>query len=399
MFSEYSVIQKNRISKILKSVLNNKQITRTQLTEILKLSPSAISKYIKILIDLGVLKETNKTISSGGRKSFLLELNPEIGLNIAIVLNVSSIQGVLINSVGEVLHQSEESTYFGVPKEELLDSLFSLIDKLLIEAKKINRKLFGIGIGIGGYINPDLGISHEYLYAKNWYDVPLKNMVESKYRIPCFLVNDANACALGEKYYGKGIGVDHFLCVLLGEGVGMGIVVNGEIYMGKEYYAGEFGHTHSISDGQLCFCGHTGCLETVSSVQYILGVAKKGLSKGVNSEILKYCGSDISSLKIEHMITAANNGDRFARNIFEQVGRYLGEKLADIANIFNPELIILRGPTIDGNRFLFETIERVVKNLSLRAIAKSMRIVYSEVRTDIRFMGISSLILIDYFSR
>jgi len=399
MFSKYSIVQKSRISKILKSVLNNKQITRSQLSEKLRLSPSAISKYTKILIDLGLLKETSKTVSKSGRKSVLLELNPEIGLNIAVVLNVSSIQGVLINSIGEILYQSEEPTYFGVPKDELLDSLFRLIDKLVIEARKINRKLFGIGIGIGGYINPDLGISHEYLYAKNWYDVPLKDIVEEKYNIPCFLVNDANACALGEKYYGRGIGVDHFLCVLLGEGVGMGIVVNGEIYMGKVYYAGEFGHTHSISDGQLCFCGHTGCLETVSSIQYILSVARKGLSKGVNSEILKHCRNDISKLKIEHMIIAANNGDRFARNIFEQVGRYLGEKLADIANIFNPELIILRGPTIDGNRFLFETIERVVMNLSLRAIAKSMKIVYSEDRTDIRFMGINSLILIDYFSQ
>ena len=80
------------------------------------MSPSAISKYTKILIDLGLLKETSKTVSKSGRKSVLLELNPEIGLNIAVVLNVSSIQGVLINSVGEILYQSEEPTYFGVPK-------------------------------------------------------------------------------------------------------------------------------------------------------------------------------------------------------------------------------------------------------------------------------------------
>jgi len=380
MFSEYSGIQRDRMNTILKSILNHKRITRNRLAEILKLSPSSIAKYTKALIGVGLVKETDREISKGGRRSIFLELNPAVGLNIAVVLNVSSID-------------------FGISKDELLLAIFKVLDNLLIEAKKFNKKIFGIGIGLGGYINPVLGISHEYLYAKNWYDVPLKQLVEDKYKIPCFLLNDANACALGEKYYGMGIGVKHFLCVLLGEGVGMGIVVNGEIYMGKIYYAGEFGHTHSIPDGQLCFCGHTGCLETVSSMQYILSLASEGLSQGVNSEILKYCENDISKLKIEYIITSANNGDRFARNIFNQAGRYLGEKLADIANIFNPELIILRGPVIDGNRFLFESIERVVMNLSLRPIAKSMRITYSEKRTDIRFMGINSLILIDYFSR
>jgi predicted NBD/HSP70 family sugar kinase len=117
----------------------------------------------------------------------------------------------------------------------------------------------------------------------------------------------------------------------------------------------------------------------------------------VNSEALKYCHGDVEALQIEHVITAANNGDRLARNVFEQVGKYLGDKLADMANIFNPELIILRGPVIDGNRYLLESIERVVMNQSLRHIAKDLKVVHSEERNDIRLMGINSIILIEYF--
>lgn len=211
-------------------------------------------------------------------------------------------------------------------------------------------------------------------------------------------MNDANACALGEKYYGRGLGIDHFLCVWLGEGIGMGIIVNGNIYTGNSYYAGEFGHTNAVNNGQLCFCGHTGCLETISSKKYILSTIREGLDQGVNSEVLKYCDNDFSKLQIEHLVTAANNGDRFTRNVFGQTGRHLGNKLADIANIFNPEMIVLRGPVVDGNLFLFETIERVVMDLTLRQIAKSMKIVYSEEQSDIRIQGISSVILHDYFT-
>lgn len=399
MFSEYSPIQKSRMSTILKSILNNKRIIRNRLGEILRLSPSSIVKYIKILMELGLIQETDRELSTGGRRSTFIELNPAVGINIAVVLDVSEMKGVLINTIGEILSQRSIPLFFGIDKDELIAALLQLLDGLVSEASKFEKKIFGIGIGLGGYIDPKQGISHEYLFAKNWYDVPLKELIERKYNIPCFLVNDANACALGEKYYGHGLGIEHFLCVWLGEGIGMGIIVNGEIYAGNSYYAGEFGHTHAINNGQLCFCGHTGCLETISSKQYILSTVRDGLHQGVNSEVLKYCDNDFSKLQIEHLVTAANNGDRLVRNVFEQTGRHLGEKLADIANIFNPEMIVLRGPVIDGNRFLFETIERIVMNLSLRQIAKFLKIVYSEEQSDIRVQGISSVILHDYFTQ
>lgn len=397
MFSEYSTAQKVRLNVILKLILNHKRITRNRLADLLKLSPSSIVKYISILMDMGLILETEQQESTGGRRSTFIEMNPAVGLNIAVVFSVSHMIGVLINTVGEIVAEHILSTDLGMARDELLGILYEMLDTLLDKAEGFRKRIFGIGLGIGGHIDPVKGISHEYMYAKNWYDVPLKNLVESRYTIPCFLINDVNACALGEKYYGMGIGVNHFLCVQLDEGVGMGIVVNGEIYMGRNYYAGEFGHTRAVSDGQLCFCGHTGCLETVSSKQYILSVCREGLKQGVNSEILKYCNGDVDELQIEHVITAANNGDRLARNVFEQVGKQLGDKLADMANVFNPELIILRGPVIDGNRFLLESIERVVVNQSLRHIAKDLKILHSEERKDIRLMGINSLILIEYF--
>ena len=398
MLSEYSPIQKTRMSTILKSILNNKRITRNRLAANLRLSPSSIVKYTKLLMELGLIQETDREISTGGRRSTFIELNPAVGINVAVILDVSQMKGVLVNTIGEVLSEHSVPLFMGIEKEELISALLQLLDGLVAEASTFEKKIFGIGVGLGGYIDPELGISREYLFAKNWYDVPLKELIEQKFNIPCFLVNDVNACALGEKYYGRGLGIDHFLCVWLGEGIGMGIIVNGEIYTGNSYYAGEFGHTHAVDNGQLCFCGHTGCLETVSSKQHILSTVREGLQQGVNSEVLKYCDNDFSKLQIGHVVTASNNGDRLARNVFEHTGRHLGEKLADIANIFNPEMIVLRGPVIDGNPFLFETINRIVMNMTLRQIAKVLKIVYSEEQSDIRVQGISSVILRDYFT-
>jgi predicted NBD/HSP70 family sugar kinase len=395
--STYSSIQKNRMRSILKAILDHKRVTRNKLANLLGLSLSSIVKYVKLLIEQGFIRETGEEVSTGGRRSILLELNPDAGVNIAIILNMSSIRAVLIDILGQEIASYSAPAYQGIPKDELLHTLYTCIDTLLEKAVQKGKRVFGIGIGLGGFIDPIKGISHEYLYANGWYDVPLRKLVEEKYNYPCFLVNDANACALMEKYYGMGMGIDHFLCLQLAEGVGMGIVVNGEIYMGNNYYAGELGHTHISDTGQLCYCGHTGCLETETSKQYIIDTCKEGIEKGVHSEILKHCNHNPEELTIEHIIEAANNGDRLARNVFNQVGKNIGYKLADVANIFNPERIILRGETIDGNEVLYETIKREIKDLTLRPISSSIQVLYSKEREDIRFKGIGSYIFINYF--
>jgi predicted NBD/HSP70 family sugar kinase len=156
---------------------------------------------------------------------------------------------------------------------------------------------------------------------------------------------------------------------------------------------------HAVDGGLLCYCGHQGCLETICSQQAILSASREGLRQGVNSDIRKHCAGDIECVTIEHVIDAANNGDRFARNIMVRVGDALGAKLADVANLFNPELIVLRGPVIDGNAFLFERISSVAAHESLRPTARALRIEYSAQRTDIRFAGVASAILMDYFTR
>ena len=399
MFDAESTVQRARMNAILRLVLERSRMTRAGLAEGLRLSPSSIIKYSKTLIDRGLLRESDQEESTGGRKSVLLELNPEAGLMVTVALNASSLSGALLDVAGATLGEETAPSRQGIPREELLATLGGLIERLLARAAPFHRRILGIGIGLGGYIDPFRGVSHEYLYARDWYDVPLRQIVEERFLLPCFLVNDANSAALAEKYFGMGVGVSHFLCVMLGEGIGMGIVANGELYTGADSYAGEFGHVHATDNGVLCYCGHTGCLETLCSQQAILSASCAGLRQGVNSQILKHCGGDAEHITIDHVIAAANDGDRFARNIMSQAGDAVGMKLSDVADLFNPELIILRGSVIDGNQFLYERIRGIVTDQSLRPTSHALRISYSPERKDIRFVGIGAAILMDYFSR
>jgi predicted NBD/HSP70 family sugar kinase len=290
MFEAQPGIQRERMNAILRLVLETPRATRGSLSTLLGLSPSSIVKYTRLLIAKGLIRESDHEESTGGRRSSVLELSPDAGLEVVIVLEATTVRGSLLDVSGRTLAEESAPSRQGVPREELLVSIFGLIDTLLSRASGYQRRILGIGLGLGGFMDPSEGVSHEYLYARDWYDVPLRRLVEDRYTVPCFLVNDANACALGEKYRGRGVGIDHFLCVWIGEGIGMGIVVNGELYQGKSSYAGEFGHVHAVDGGVLCFCGHTGCLETVCSQQSILAACCSGLRQGVNSEILKHCG-------------------------------------------------------------------------------------------------------------
>ena len=399
MFKDFTPIQRDRMNTILRTILNHKKITRNKLAKLLRFSPSSIVKYIKTLNEIGLLRETGQKASAAGRKSTYIELNPDRGVNIAVVFSITSIRGVLMDFSGHILAEHILDAYQNIPKDDALELLYRAIDVLFIDARDRNRKIFGIGLAIGGYLDPVRGISHEYLYALDWYDVPLCDLVESRFHLPCFLVNDANAYAMGDKYYGYGVGLNNFISVKMDEGIGLGIVVNGEVYLGENNYSGEFGHNNIRGNTHLCYCGHTGCLETVSSKNFILSECREGLSKGVYSEITKLHRGSIDDIKIEHVVEAANNGDRFARNIFEQVGEHVGYKLSDIVNVLNPKLIIFRGSIIDGNAFLFETIQRVVHNQILRHIATTLKMKYAPASENTDVKGVNSVILMDYFTQ
>jgi len=397
MLGDYGNIQKERMTDILNSILNSSEITRGELSSELNLSPSSIVKYINKLIELGLVRESGLNKSTGGRRSIFLEFDPEIGVNIAVMFNLSNMHGALVNPAGTIIYELFLTTQKGISKNVLLEKLFLLIEKLKLKAEETSKSIFGIGLGMGDYMDMEKGISHEYLLAREWRDVPLKELVETKFKLPFFLINDIDAGALGEKFYGRGVKIENFVCIWLSETVGMGMVLNDRIYFGKKGFVGEIGHTNVLSNGALCTCGNRGCLETVATESYILEKSREGILNGVYSEIVTACGGYPTNLTIDDVITASNNGDRFVRNIFLEVAGYIGAKLSDIVNILNPEVIILRGSIIDGNTFLFENIERIIKTMSLSVLADTIKIVNTDDKVDIRISGVSSYILMHYF--
>ena len=390
MLNRYKTIKQERMAEILNLILGAGKITRGMIGKQLRLSPSSVAKYIKTLHELGLVREKGLDPSTGGRRSACLEFDPEVGVNIALVFNMSSLQGALVNPAGELLEEQRISVFPGIPAADLLNRMRELITSLQSKANKNGKRIFGIGLGIGDHLNMESGVSYYYHLADGWHEVPLKEIVEKEFNLAFVLINDIDAGALGEKYHGSGVGLENFVCVWVDETVGMGLVLNGQIYLGKNGFVGEIGHTRALENGPLCLCGNRGCLETVTAENYILEQCRQGLREGVHSEATRLCGGDLEQLTIRQIIEASNRGDRFCRNIFAQTAGYLGRSLVDVANILNPELISLRGSVVDGNQFLFEEVSRIIAAQAVSPICDTVRVSFSSVPREIRLPGVSS---------
>ena len=386
-----SEIQRERKSRILRNILRHKRLSRAEITERTGLSQSSVVKYVKNLREEGIIREVPD--SAGGRKTAGLEFDPALGLSIAIVLTANTLSASLVDPIGTVLDYRTLEIYQHIPRKNLLDQIVHMAQSLKEQASQsMNRRVFGLGIGLGGFLDPKLGVSHQYLFSANWSEVPLLEIVRSRLDLPTFIINDANATALGELLFGTAKEASNFICVWLGEGIGMGILINGETYEGSEAYAGEIGHTRAVADGALCYCGHHGCLETIASKSFLLQQFLNGLEKGVHTR-----ASHSANPPIANIISAANEGDRFIRNIFNDAATHIAQKVADVANVLNPEQIVFRGPTIDNNRYMYNPQE--LEANTLQPIWDSMRVSFYEGEEDhIQARGLGSYFLLRYFA-
>lgn len=389
--------QQFQVGRILKEFLGKRYVARAELSQRLGLNISSIAKYAKILVQTGLVREADAEAAegAGGRHAFL-ELNPRAALSLVVMLDLHQIRGALVTLRGEVVETYDLPAYFDIEADELVSRIMGIIEHLSQRAKGLLQPLLGIGIGMGGYVDQYNGISHGYRYARHWGTVKLKSLVEERFGIRCSVIHDTNAAVAGEKFFGFGNGVDNFLTVWIADGVSLGMVISGDVYLGTNGFLGEFGHTQAEENGVLCYCGHKGCLETVTNEEYIVRRCRDGLKNGVYSEVLALSDNDPECVTIETVKQAANNGDRFTKMIFEEVASHLGRKLSDIINVLNPGLVTFRGSVIDGNHFLFDNIKRIVLNRSMRNISNTIQLRFSEKDTAIRLRGLASWVVSDY---
>ena len=340
--------------KILHTIRAHKLISRVDITKATGLSQATVTGITASLIDERLLLEKRPGESEGGRPPILIALNPDGAYAVGVYLSISQINVVIIDLEATILASYEMPlTKLSYAPEAIADKIVQAVQECMWQANFSRNQISGIGIALPGLVDSHTGLIR-FLPNYQWEKVNLRNMVQKKVDHPTYIENSANSLTLAEQWFGEGRGIDNFIVVTLEYGVGMGMIINGQLYRGHQGTAGEFGHTTVDPDGPLCRCGKKGCIEAFVGNNAILREAEAAAQKD------EWKPNNPADVTIEEVILAAQEGAPCLRNIFAHAGRVLAIGLSNLIRIFNPAKIIISGRGVQAGDLLFDSMYKTI---------------------------------------
>jgi len=303
---------------------------------------------------------------------------------IGIDLGRSPVIGILTDINGRMLERRDINIPMDAPFEYVLEDIKTLIKRLY------QIEVTGICLGSPGWIDMERGICRFSPNYPMWKDVDIVTGLKEEFKVPVFAINDVNAASLGEMYYGAGkvdmeseipiyltvsegflfdetskkqesYRVSNMVFIAVGVGIGAGIVINGDLVVGNNYGAGEVGHVTIEPDGPPCTCGNSGCLEALCSLNAIKRGVAEGFKKGWETSLTEYI-DDADEVTFKIIQACAKQNDELTMKILSIVGRYFGMGLAVVANMLDPELIVIGGDIVPLLDIIHPMIVRELKN-------------------------------------
>jgi predicted NBD/HSP70 family sugar kinase len=339
---------------ILNAIRANGRLSRTDIARHSGLSQASVTGITAELIEERLLMETAIGASEGGRRPVLLALNPDGASALGVYLSISHISVVIIDFEASVLASHlmplEKSFYHPA---ELVERTAQAIQACMWEANFSKDRIAGVGIAVPGLVDSHTG-RVRFLPNYRWSDVNLRDMVQAKIDHPTYIENNANTLTIAEQWFGAGRGLDNFILITLEHGVGMGLVINGQLFRGDQGLAGEVGHLTVDPLGPECRCGRRGCLEASVGNYAILREARQAALQGLWSP------PDPDHLTIEQVLTAAQSGEPALRRIYAEAGRVLGTAVANLIKLLNPGRIFIAGRGTAGGTMLFDSMFAVL---------------------------------------
>lgn len=312
--------------------------SRAELAERTGLTRSTVSSLVDELIAANLVHETGIAPSRGGRRGTLLALNPAGGCAIGVAITSDQIVVLLTDFIAQPRWQ-RQMALIGSDPHQVIAQIEALIDEALTyNAAHEAMPLLGIGLATPGLVHARDGTLRT---ATNlgWRDIPFQTRWEARFGVPVRVGNEASIAALGEHYFGAGTGFSDFVYLeLSARAIGAGLFVEGRLYQGVDGYAGEVGHMVIDPAGPVCSCGRRGCWEAVLRQACDLAPLQAALTAGTSSSL-----GGAERLTRAAVLAAAQTGDPLARDYVERLLNVLVSGLANLANVFNPQRIIVGG--------------------------------------------------------
>jgi predicted NBD/HSP70 family sugar kinase len=369
--------------KIILYAIQNSTGTIAELAKEIDMSVPTATKIINEMCANGCLDECGKLETNGGRHPNLYGLNPEAAYFVGVDIKQFEVNIGIINFKGEMIDLS-----MGVPFEmknspEALNNLIQIIRDFTEQQTIDKSKILNIAINISGRVNSESGYSYSVFYFE---ERPLVDILRERLGYRVTIDNDTRAMTYGEYIAGCVTKEKDIIFVNISWGLAIGIIIDGKVYKGKSGFSGEIGHIKTYNNEIMCHCGKKGCLETEvsGSAMYrrLLEMVKNGASSLLSKKILKN-----ELVTLSDIVQAVNKEDILCIDLVEDIGRKLGEHLAGIINIFNPEMVIIGGTLSLTDDYIMQPIITAIRKYSLNLVNKDSVIIRSKLKGKTGIIG------------
>lgn len=353
---------------LLNIIRRERFITRKQLTDTSGLSVGAVSQIVNELLNQGWLLEQDDDADTGGRPRSIVRLNPAAGYALGLKLMEKRVVAAVTDFETVVRYYRDYSFDFDDNPISLSRILASVIEIALAEARVSRSQLLGVGIGLAGVIHAQTGVvRHSPFFG--WRDVPLAKLVRERVELPVYVENDVNTLTITEQLFGAGYNRSNFIVVTVGRGIGMGMVINGQLYQGAYGGAGEVGHNVLWNMN-----GSARTLEDVAADPAVV-------------QAVPACAD------LAEVIALAEAGDAQARSALASSGTAIGVSLANIVNIIGPELIILSGEGIAAGEYRLEPMLAALRRWAFNGLLDRVEIVVEPTDDRAWARGAASVVI------
>lgn len=352
-------------------------ISRIQISELSQLAPASVTKITRNLLSRGLIKEVEQQESTGGRRPTSIVAEYKAFRTLLIRLGQEHITLAIMDLSAKLLKKEEIELPTFNQVSEMEAFLCQHLSQFITQNQRRNAEFIAIGITVSGFVDAKTNqIQHlpHFSLDEPW---DLAAHISQQFQLMTFIGHDVRSLALAEHYFGVTQDCYDSLLLRIHRGVGAGIVINHEVFLGYKNNVGEIGHIQVDPLGKRCLCGNVGCLETVVSNAAIEEKMQRLLEEGYTSKWLS-----LESHDIEAICKATNKHDAIAVELIEHVGTQIGRVLAMSVNMFNPEKIVISGEITQAKNVLFAAIRRTLDNLALPAFVKNTPLVVSELKNE-----------------
>lgn len=358
--------------------------TIAELSSSLGVSVPYTTKTLNELIEDGLIEVTGKKDNYSKRAPKIYDLIATSGYFLGIDTGKQSLTFGICDFCGNMVAEPELIHFDYQDTPECFDRFINLINEYIQRSGIARSQIKKVCMSIGGRVNPEIGCAYNYFTCT---EMPLAEALTERLDLPFCIDNDTRCMTYGEYLKGVCKGLKNIIFVNVSWGIGIGIIFDGKLYLGKSGFSGEIGHMHIYNNDIICHCGKTGCMETETSGSALLRKMKEALENGGTSVLSDKVKNQHQELTLQDILDAIKKEDVLSIETLQKVAVELGTNLAGIINIFNPEMLVIGGDLSVTGAYLTQPICMGIKKFSLNMVNEDSQVAASTLKEHAGLIG------------